>query len=439
MDASKSEHETVAQNANIPPLPVRAYVLMILMLVNTMSILDRHIMNIMVEPIRKELHLNDAQMGLLTGMAFTLVYVAFAIPAAWLSDRWVRTRVVGIAIAVWSVMTMACGMAQNAVQLFFARFGVGFGEAGGSAPAQAFIGDIFPRHQRATAMAFMLVSAAAGQFLGLYLGAWSLDAYGWRTTFLLAGIPGLILAPLVLFTFPKVRKGASDGATVEASPVPLLSTLRTLFGLRTYRYIIIAATLQAVVASGVHAFVPAFFERSHGLSRMEIGASLGAALGLGSLIGHMAGGPLADFLGRKDLRWHFWTPMITSLLSFGLAICAFLGPWQAAMIALGLMVLVSGLFSGPMIAIIVSLAPVTGRAVASAAVFVVINLFAFGVAPGVVGGLSTLLAPTFGNESLRVALMCAAFAAVPASFFFYQASRFYREDSKQTAVRHGAV
>jgi MFS family permease len=147
----------------------RYYVLAVLTLVGMMATLDRQIVAILVEPIRKDLTLTDTEIGFLTNTAFMLVYITTCLPAARLADRWSRNKMIAVAITVWSVMTMLCGAAQNKLQLFCARFGVGFGEAGGSAPSQAFVSDIFPRHQRATAMAILVTSASLGTGIGLYL------------------------------------------------------------------------------------------------------------------------------------------------------------------------------------------------------------------------------------------------------------------------------
>ena len=136
--------------AELPSFGYRSYILFLTVLVSAISMLDRQIMSILVEPVRKELKLNDTEIGMLTGLAFAVVYVIASIPAARLADRWSRRNVVAIAIGSWSVMTALCGFAQNFWQLFLARVGVGLGEAGGSAPVQALISDLFPRRQRGT-------------------------------------------------------------------------------------------------------------------------------------------------------------------------------------------------------------------------------------------------------------------------------------------------
>ena len=403
----------------------RYYILAVLTLVGTMATLDRQIVAILVEPIRKDLSLTDTEIGFVKDIAFMLVYVTMCLPVARLADRWSRSKVIAIALSVWSISTMLCGVAQNKLQLFFARFGVGFGEAGGSAPSQAYVSDIFPRHQRATAMAILVTSASLGTYLGLNFGGRSLEAYGWRTTFFLAGLPGFILVPLVLFTFPKIPKGMADNSDPTLPNESFLSTLRILWSVKAFPNMMTAAMLQTIVATGIMSWMPAFLSRSHGLDHTTIGSHLGLALGLGSLIGHLSGGPLSDLLGRRDLRWHLWVAVIAAPITGCLAIAALLGPVDSVFWLLGILVLLSALTSAPLLAITMNLAPVASRATAAACMYLVINAIGLGLGPQVVGIISDYLHPSLGEESLRTALIYASCVAFPAAYFFYRASRTY--------------
>jgi MFS family permease len=325
-------------------------------------------------------------------------------------------------------MTMLCGAAQNAVQLFFARFGVGFGEAGGNPSSFALVSDIFPRNQRATALSVLSMSSPLGLSAGLAFGGWAFAHYGWRMAFVLAGTPGLVLGALVIFTFPRVRSGASDGLKAKLPPVPLIETLRLFRRAPALTNMTIAGTMTAIVSSGMITWVPAFLARSHHMPPAQVGASLGAALGIGSLIGHIGGGPLIDWLGRWDLRWHFWVPALVAPLSGILAAAAFLGPASIVFVSLGTMILLTGMFAGPLFAIAMNLSPVAARATVNAWIIVVLNGVALGGGPQIIGVASDLFRPAFGEESLRVALLCAAATSVPACYFYYRASRTYRDD-----------
>ncbi len=422
-------------DGDLPSFGYRSYVLFLTVLVSAISMLDRQIMSILVEPVRKELSLNDTQIGMLTGLAFAVVYVIASIPAARLADRWSRRKIVAIAIGSWSVMTALCGFAQNFWQLFLARVGVGLGEAGGSAPVQALISDLFPRRQRGTAFSIYLLGPPLGMGVGLAVGGWTLAEYGWRTTMILAGIPGLILVPLLLFTVRDVRPGVADGVTVVQQPRPFGETMLTLWRIRTLPIMMTACTIQALIGMGMINWVPAFFSRSHGLDPVEVGTRLGGALALGSVLGHILGGPLADLLGRRDLRWHLWLPVFGSIGSASVAALALTGSPSLAFPLLGVQVMLTGLSASPMITICTSIAPVWARATSAACLMFIINLVGLGLGPVAIGWVSDALRPVYGEESLRLALLGALVFAIPAATLFFLASRRYRQDVAEAETR----
>lgn len=442
LESTPRESSETAENAAPAAKPAvgaahRYYMLAVLLLVFTVSVLDRHIMNALIEPIRLDLGLSDTQIGFLTGVAFALIYAIAAFPAARLADSWSRTGIIAVALGVWSAMTMLCGMAQNAIQLFLARFGVGFGEAGGSAPSQALIGDIFPRHERATAMSVLTVSQPLGIAGGLMLGGWAQEQFDWRIAFLIAGVPGLLLVPLVLFTFPKRPKVAKKPEAAKAPP--FLATIRHLLSIRTMPLMMCAATLQTLLTMGATAWLPAFFMREHAMSPTAVGASLGAALGAASLIGHLTGGPLLDWLGRRDLRWHFWVPTIAGPVAGVLVLIAANAAPALAIPLFGLQVGVTALFAGPLLAITMNLAPVTARATGAAVLTFSVNVIGIGLGPQVLGLFSDLLRPAFGEGSLRVAFMCMTVFVVPATILFLIGAGTYRKDTADADARNAEI
>jgi MFS family permease len=429
------ETTSEVSEAELPSFAYRSYVLFLTVLVGGISLMDRQILSILVEPIRKEFGLDDKHIGLLTGFAFAVVYVVASIPAARLADRWSRRNVVAIAIGSWSVMTALCGFAQNFWQLFLARIGVGLGEAGGSAPVQALISDLFPRRQRGTAFSIYLLGPPLGMGVGLAAGGWVLAEYGWRTTLIVAGIPGLILVPLLLFTTRDVRAGVADGVTVKQDVRPLGETMLTLWRIRTLPLLMCASTIQALIGMGMINWIPSFFSRSHGLDPIEVGTRLGGALALGSVLGHILGGPLADLLGRRDVRWHLWVPVLGSVGSASVAAFALTGSPELAFPLLGLQVMLTGLSASPMITICTTIAPIWARATSAACLMFIINLVGLGLGPVAIGWLSDVLRPVYGEESLRFALLGALVCAVPAATLFFLASRRYRHDLADAEAR----
>ena len=177
-----------------------------LVLVYTFNFIDRQIVGILAVPIKADLGLTDTQLGLMGGLAFALFYTLLGIPIALFADRSNRTRIITIALVVWSAMTAVCGLAQNFWQLFLARLGVGVGEAGGVAPAYSLVADFFPPHQRARALGAYSFGVPIGSALGIVLGGVIASLIDWRTAFIAVGIAGIVLAPI--FSLIVKRAGA---------------------------------------------------------------------------------------------------------------------------------------------------------------------------------------------------------------------------------------
>ncbi len=188
------------RSAHSRPSGVAIYALGILSLINFANLMDRAIISVLVEPIKKDLALADWQVGTLTGLAFAVVYATLGLPVAWLADRKNRTRILALAISVWSVMTALCGVAQNFAQLVFARFGVGAGEAACVPTSHSLIGDHFPRESRVVAVSVFQAVGNLGVMFGVMLAGLLGDSLGWRLTFVILGLPGLFIGLLVFLT-----------------------------------------------------------------------------------------------------------------------------------------------------------------------------------------------------------------------------------------------
>jgi len=176
------------ESANLPPYETVSrgqanYVLAVLCGVIMLNFLDRQIISILAEPIKQEMGLSDSQVGLMTGVSFALFYTTLAIPVAALADRWHRSRIIAIAIGIWSVMTILCGVATNFIQLFLARVGVGIGESGSSPASHSLIADYFPPERRAGALGIYGAAVPVGAFIALAAGGWIVDTFNWRVGF----------------------------------------------------------------------------------------------------------------------------------------------------------------------------------------------------------------------------------------------------------------
>lgn len=215
--------------------------LVVLTAVYALNYLDRQILSILAEDVKRDLALSDAQIGFLYGTAFAVFYAVFGLPLGRLADTWNRTRVITGGLALWSLMTAVSGLAQTFAQLAGARFGVGVGEASANPASFSLIADWFRPARRATAMAIYQTGIYIGSGLGLGIGGlvvsrWdrAFDAtsapfglHGWQVAFFVVGVPGLLLAPLV-GRLREPERGRLDGIAVPTSPHPFRDTWREL-------------------------------------------------------------------------------------------------------------------------------------------------------------------------------------------------------------------
>src|SRR6478609_6470502 len=188
----------------------RNYVLLMLTLVYVFNFIDRQLLVILQEAIKKELLLSDTQLGLLSGFTFAIFYVTVGIPIARFADKGNRRNIVAISLGLWSLMTTFSGLAKNFIQLLLARVGVGVGEAGGSPPAHAMISDYFPPEKRSTALSIYSAGIYFGILIGFLMGGYLNQHLGWRTAFFIVGVPGIIFSLLFYATVKEPRRGATD-------------------------------------------------------------------------------------------------------------------------------------------------------------------------------------------------------------------------------------
>jgi MFS family permease len=401
--------------------------LWLLLIVYIFNFLDRQIVNILAEPIKGDLGLTDTQLGLLAGPAFAVFYALLGIPIARHADRagTNRVRLIALALAIWSVMTAVCGLAQNFVQLLLARIGVGVGEAGCTPAAHSLITDSVPAAKRSSAIAFYGLGVPVGSLLGLILGGVVNDLYGWRIALMLVGLPGLILALVVLFVMrePRHHRVAEATAASATAALPASAALKEVFASRAFVYILIAASVTAFLGYGKALWTISFFIRSHGLSTTEAGLSMAVVLGLAAAFGTWLGGKVADVFGRRDKRH------ILTFPAYGMAIVApllFLGyymeDWRVAMALLIVPSIVNSAYYGPAYACVQGLVRPQARAVAASIMLFGQNLIGLGFGPFLFGVLSDALVPSVGGESVRYVLYGAAWLGLIPAFFFWRAS-----------------
>jgi predicted MFS family arabinose efflux permease len=410
----------------------RNFVLGTLCLVVAVNMIDRQLITILLEPIKREFKASDTLMGLLTGLSFAAVYVIAAFPIARWSDRGVRRTVISVCVAAWSFMTMVTGLAQSYAQLAATRMGVALGEAGCNPPSHSMIADLFPLGRRATAIGIFNGAASVGLGFGLFFGGWLNSHFQWRTVFFIIGLPGLVLALLIHVFVPEPPRGLSDGITKSRDPLPLRKTVAWLASLRTFRFLALSALSCSFVNFGLIAWIATFFMRVHGTSPTEVGLKLGLATAIGLLIGTIASGLLADWLGRRDIRWYMRIAGGGVLLSIPFALLALLSPNQN--VAFALYCPAIGLLASwatPVHTMTQTIAAPRMRGLASAIVSFFHNLIGYGLGPLAVGMLNDALGHSYGAGAVRYSLMILMVLGVASASVCFATNASVRDDYRR--------
>ncbi len=387
------------------PTPYAWYVLWVLFAVNTVNFVDRQILAILQEGIREDLSLSDTQLGFLQ-MGFSTFYVVAGFPIAWLADRGTRRSIIAIGLALFGAVTSLSGATQSFVQLAAARIGVGVGEASVGPAAGSMLADYFPLSRRSSAFAVYSSAIHVGIFLGFALGGWIAHEYGWRFAFLIAGLPGVVLAIVVRTTVREPTRGAMDPTRAPAVAPPVRQILALLWRRRSLRHLAVANMASTMAGASIFAWGPSYLIRSHGLDKAEVGLWMGLLTGGGGLVGTLAAGWLTDALQARSARYFFWVPAAAALLSIPPAMGFLLWPdGRSAIWFIGPFVLFTGMYLGPVAAITQTLVPQRMRALGSAVLHTFTALVGTGLGPQLVGIASDLLEPRYGEKSVGVALL----------------------------------
>lgn len=408
----------------------RGYVLGLLLVVYIVNFVDRQVLAVLIEPIKRELELSDTQLGFLSGLAFALFYVSFGIPLARIADRRSRTRLITVCMIAWSGMTALCGAAANFGQLLAARIGVAVGEAGCVAPAHSIIADYFPPRQRAMAIAVFSSGASIGIFVGLMLGGVLSEAFGWRWTLVIIGLPGILVALLVHWTLREPLRGMSLGVdAVVTRPGTLRADIGVLARRRSLLYIALGTGLQSMVIYGTASWLPAFYMRVHEMRVAEAGVTLAIINGLIAGVGAVAGGSIAGWLARGDQRWLLWVPAIATTVATPLYLLAVLAPTSSAsLLALAPASLLGAVYAPAALAATHGVSGSALRATGISLVLFVSNFIGIGGGALVVGIVSDMFAVAEPTVSLRYGLVVVLGANVLAVAAYLLATRTLTRD-----------
>ena len=400
------------------------YVLGLLFVVYVFNFIDRQILSILLEAIKKDLGASDTQMGILSGLAFALFYTFAGIPIARWADRGTRRSIIALGLAVWSAMTALSGLARSFPQLALARVGVGIGEAAGSPPSHSLIADYFPPHQRATALSIYSIGVYVGAMIALLAGGQIVELFDWRTAFFIVGLPGIPLALLVRFTIRELPRGYSELRQVSAAPPSTREVIRFLAGQKSFALITLGGAVQSLSGYGVLAWGPTFLRRVHVMGSAEIGTWLGLIIGIGGAIGAYAGGRIADRLGRSDRRGYAYLCGAVCLLGVPAGVAFLLaGSREMSLLFFVPFYVLGAMYVGPMLSMCQSLVPLQMRATASAVLLFVLNLIGLGLGPTLVGLFNDVMAPTYGDAAIRYSLLVVTLGGVVSAALFFAAAR----------------
>jgi predicted MFS family arabinose efflux permease len=405
----------------------KLYTLILLALAASVSNADRTVIGVLQEPIRHEFHLSDTQLGLVTGMSFALAYSLISLPFGVLADRVERSRLLAGCMAIWSVMTAVCGLAGSFVQLLMARFAVGAGEAAGAPATISMVSDIYSTKRRGTALAVYYLAIPIGSTAAMAAGGLIAEAHGWRAAFLAAAVPGLVLSLLIVLTLRAPPRRTALGAAVKAPP--LREVIGFIRSQRSLLQLIIAVTIAQLVANAIGTWAPSFFIRYHDMSVREVGLVLGPVSGAVGVVGMLASGALADWLGRGDLRRTLGMIVGALLLLTPALVLAFaMKGVVSALAGFSLYLLLSYLVMPATMAVTQSLAGPARRATVAALVLTTTSFMGSGMGPLLTGATSDLLRPYVGADSLRWSMLAFSLLGIWAALHVVAAMRTCRED-----------
>lgn len=399
----------------------RNYLLTVLMVILALNYTDRLSLGLLLQDIKLDLDLSDTQLGLLSGIAFALFYSVMGIPIARWADCGNRVTIITLTTTVWCAMVALCGVAGNFLQLLLVRIGVAVGEAGCIPPAHSLIADHFSRSERPRAVAIYMLGAPLSVIIGFLVTGYLNELYGWRVTFMLLGLPGLVVAALAWLTLrdPRQRRQLANAPTSpildpashikdaeEHGPPTLVEVCVTLAANKTYRNLLFCTSVQYFFGYGITQWQPTFFIRSYGMDTATLGVWLTIIWGGGGLLGTFLGGRLASRYAAQNERLQL--RVVAVLFGFFAVLSLLIYRTSTLYLALGLMGLSAVGYTmthSPLLATIQTLVPARMRAMSIATVHLFANLIGMGLGPLAVGVMSDAFRPVLGEESLRYALL----------------------------------
>ncbi len=409
------------------------YALVLLMIIYVLNFLDRTVITILIDPIKHDYHLSDKAMGFISGFGFVTFYSILAAPVARWADRGNRRSIITWGLVIWSGMTAFAGIARNALELTLSRFGVGVGEAAGTAPSTSMISDFFPGAKRQTAMAVYQLGPVIGGSLGAFIGGWVNQRYGWHDAFLVAGVPGLLVALLFRLSVQEPARGRSEIKRVDTGQQSLRETLRFMLRQRCYMILLLGFCFTTFTQFGLGIWVAPFLGRIHHLTSKDLGTFIGSIRFWAGLGGTLIGGYLSDWTGRRNVRWRIYVSAICSILACpGVLLFAFSHSLFWCAVGFTIVSAAAPVHVGPIVAVSHSVVKIGMRAFATSVIYLLSELLGLGLGPFLIGVFNDHYRARLGVEVIRYSVSTAAFTTLVGGLLFSLAARWLERDMART-------
>lgn len=399
----------------------RRYVLLLLVAMLATNQMDRTVLAILLDDIGREFSLSDTQLGLISGGLFVIVYAVFGFPVAKLAAHANRRNIIAASMVVWSALTLLVAAAQNFAQLAIARLGVSIGESGSVVPAHSMISDLYPANRRTSAMASFVVGANIGVLLAFLVGGIAGEFLGWRWAFVIAGLPGICLALIMLTTVKEPAREAGADASTRGLFARTLSAILADRGLRNA---LIGLSLTSILTHAGLAWNAAFIMRAHGLGMAQTGILLAGGAGiLGSFV-TFTSGRMADRFGARNPRFRLGIVVVAILVGkpFSAAF-ALLEPTWAALLCLLVPVGLASVFWGPTFAFVHGRVSPQMRPMATAIFMFAFSVIGVGLGPTLIGLLSDTMFAAAGDRSLGWSIVAIQTIGVWGAFHYLVAMK----------------
>jgi MFS family permease len=409
---------TIASSAPIRP----RYTLLLLTLLSALAFMDRQILAVLIEPIKQEFGISDLQVGLITGLGFSLPFALLGLPLGRMADHGKRRSILVWTRGLGGVLAACGGGAIGFWTLLMSRSGSAVSEAGGGPASMSMLSDLYPPEQRSRVISVLGMGGSLGALMALLLGAWLAQHYGWRTTMVVVGLSVLVLTLLLRFTVQEPLR-----QPLPSHQTPARGTLHELWHQPATRWLVVGAAFALLAGYGFGAWNNALLVRRHDLTLQQAGWISGAAA-LSSMLGALWSGHMTDRLTRRHAQWQLGVPMLGLAGALPTGIAYLMLPSGAVMAATVLMVIYAFLivwWAAPVYVALSFLVPAQRRASAHAVMILVGSIIGSGLGPIMTGWLSDLIHRQLPGDGLRLALVVVVCMLMPSIYAFYRVMRLY--------------